>query len=74
MGEAGVRRRRLEPSLDEQFESLFDPSGGRVRLAARKPAGGVLSAAKAALALFLGIAAAILFLVAAAIVFAFKPR
>jgi hypothetical protein len=77
MSEAGTSRRRSEPSLDEQFERLFDeaeqahplviPAERPRRLAARV-------AVKAALGLLLGVAVGILFLLIAVVVFALRPR
>ena len=77
MSEAGTTRQRSEPSLDEQFEQLFDmaeqapplviPAERPRRLVARV-------AVKAALGLLLGVAVGILFLLIAVVVFALRPR
>jgi alkanesulfonate monooxygenase SsuD/methylene tetrahydromethanopterin reductase-like flavin-dependent oxidoreductase (luciferase family) len=76
MGEAGTSRRRAEPSFDEQFESLFapvDPPPPPVYQAAASRSSARI-AAKAVIALVLGVAAGVLFLVIAAILFALRPR
>ena len=78
MSEAGTSRRRSEPSLDEQFERLFDvdepvPPPVVVGSPPTKPAAGRV-AVKAALGLLLGVAVGILFLVIAVVVFALRPR
>ena len=76
MSEAGTSRRRSEPSFDEQFESLFapaDPPTQSVRKLPDRPGSGQI-AAKALVALVLGIAAGVLFLAIVAIVFALRPR
>jgi hypothetical protein len=76
MSEAGTSRRRSEPSFDEQFENLFAPAVAPAPSARKvpvRPRSGRV-AAKAVVALILGIAAGVVFLAIAAIVFALRPR